>query len=240
MPFLWPQFRLWGGRRAPRPLPSSSRASGEGARPVGVSEQQLPVHQNCSCCGPVRAGARSSLWRTGQDFAQGPLVTGPGLSPPSLGPCPGLAHSGNREHGFLCQSRCAPGTGGWPFPSPPFQTGLSSRPPHRGTPPAPPQTPRESQSPNQPCVTRGAALLEAEGRTRSTQATGTAAPGAAEGPPAAQASPATSGCFCRRCLSRVARRPKGTQQWGHSKRGPPGPRPCMRRWRLSLLLCAQA
>ena len=182
------------------------------------------------------------MWRMGQDFARGPLVTGPGLSPPSprLGPCPGLAHTGNREHSFLCQSCCAPGTWGWPLPSP-----LHSKPvrpavhPKEGS--LPPHLRHPKKARVQTCGAGGG--FTRRGRTRRSQTWLTVAPGTAgggRGSPAAQASPPTSGCFCRRCLSSVARRPKGTQQWGHSKRGPPGPRPCMRRWRLSLLLWAQA
>lgn len=178
----------------------------------------------------------------GQDFAQGPVVTGPGLSQLLPRPLPWPRPHPRREPGaqlsvpvLLCPRH-------WvlAFPlTPSFQTGLSSCPPQGVKPPAPPQTPQESQSPNV-CVTVGGGGFTCRGRTGRSQKRFTAVRGAAGGIPAAQASPATSGCFCRRCLSRVARRPKGTQQWGHLKRGPPGPRPCMRRWRLSLLLWAQA
>ena len=92
----------------------------------------------------------------------------------------------------------------------------------------------------QTCVAAGRLYSWAGGKDRRSQRWVIVVPWTAGGHPSAQASPAISGCFCRRCLSRVARRPKGTQQWGHAKRGPLGPRPCMRRWRLSLLLWAQA
>lgn len=123
--------------------------------------------------------------------------------------------------------------------TPSFQTGPSSCPPQGGKPPPPPPTPQESQSPNMWSWGR----IYSQGKDKEVTDvvnSGTRDSAGAGGSPAAQASPPTSGCFCRRCLSSVARRPKGTQQWGHSKRGPPGPRPCMRRWRLSLLLWAQA
>ena len=123
--------------------------------------------------------------------------------------------------------------------TPSFQTGPSSCPPQGGKPPPHLRHPKKARV--QTCGAGGG--FTRRGRTRRSQTWLTVAPGTAgggRGSPAAQASPPTSGCFCRRCLSSVARRPKGTQQWGHSKRGPPGPRPCMRRWRLSLLLWAQA
>lgn len=175
----------------------------------------------------------------GQDFAQGPPVTGPGLSPPSPRPLPWPRP--HREPGAQLSVPVLRCPGRWGPASPltlSSQTGLSSCPPQGGKPPAPPQTPQENQNPNT-CVAASRLYSWVEGKDRS-QKWVTVVPWMAGGISSAQASPAISGCFCRRCLSRVARRPKGTQQWGHSKRGPPGPRPCMRRWRLSLLLWAQA
>lgn len=181
------------------------------------------------------------------------MEDGPGLCPgasgdrsrplPALASAPALASPtpGTGSTAF-CASPAVPRALGASLSSPltlSFQTGLSSCPPQGGKPPAPPQqTPQENQSPNTR-VAAGRLYSWVEGKNRS-QKWVTVVPWTAGGISSAQASPAISGCFCRRCLSRVARRPKGTQQWGHSKRGPPGPRPCMRRWRLSLLLWAQA
>lgn len=178
---------------------------------------------------------------------------GPGLCPGACGdrsrPLPALASAA-----ALASPTPTSGTGSTAFGASPavpqaLGAGLSPHPlvPNRSVQLSTPRSEASrptSDTPRKPESKRvcncGGGGFTCRGRTGRSQKRFTAVRGAAGGIPAAQASPATSGCFCRRCLSRVARRPKGTQQWGHLKRGPPGPRPCMRRWRLSLLLWAQA
>ena len=166
------------------------------------------------------------MWRMGQDFARGPLVTGPGLSPPSprLGPCPGLAHTGNREHSFLCQSCCAPGTWGWPLPSP-----LHSKPvrpavhPKEGS--LPPHLRHPKKARVQTCGAGGG--FTRRGRTRRSQTWLTVAPGTARGRGAAlllrRPRPPRGASVAGACpawpAGRRARSSGGTRSGGRRARG---------------------
>lgn len=90
---------------------------------------------------------------------------------PHLGPGPGLTHTRNREHGFLCQSCPAPGTGGRPFPSPPHCKPVCPAVHQGGGAPTPPQTPQESQDPGP----RGDGTIysrEGEGKRQSQHSMG--------------------------------------------------------------------
>lgn len=70
------------------------------------------------------------MWRTGQDFAQGPLVTGPGFSPPSSRPLPWPRPHWEPGARLSVPVLLCLGHWGLAFPlTPSLQTGLSSRPP---------------------------------------------------------------------------------------------------------------
>lgn len=102
----------------------------------------------------------------GQDFAQGPLVTGPGFSLLSPRPLPWPRPHQEPGAQLSVPVLLCPGHWGPAFPlTPSFQTGLSSCPPQGGKPPAPPQTAQEESWNPDVYVTRQGEFTCSRGRT---------------------------------------------------------------------------